>query len=53
MEACKVRIQTQPGWSTTLREGFPRILNEEGIGGFVLLSLVISPKLGHSPKHFE
>lgn len=34
MEACKVRIQTQPGWSTTLREGFPRILNEEGIGGF-------------------
>jgi len=34
MEAVKVRIQTQPGWSTTLREGFPRILREEGIGGF-------------------
>jgi len=34
MEAIKVRIQTQPGWSTTLREGFPRIMKEEGIGGF-------------------
>ncbi|CAC5404216.1 SLC25A3 [Mytilus coruscus] len=34
MEACKVRIQTQAGWSTTLREGFPRILKEEGINGF-------------------
>jgi len=34
MEAVKVRIQTQPGWSTTLREGFPRIMKEEGIGGF-------------------
>merc|ERR1719228_1323398 len=34
MEAIKVRIQTQPGWSTTLREGFPRILKEEGITGF-------------------
>ncbi|KAK3102769.1 hypothetical protein FSP39_013829, partial [Pinctada imbricata] len=34
MEAVKVRIQTQTGWSTTLGEGFPRILKEEGIGGF-------------------
>ncbi|CAL1537622.1 unnamed protein product [Lymnaea stagnalis] len=34
MEAVKVRIQTQPGWSTTLREGFPRIMKEEGISGF-------------------
>jgi len=34
MEAIKVRIQTMPGWSTTLREGFPRIMKEEGIGGF-------------------
>uniref|UniRef100_A0A0B7B960 Phosphate carrier protein, mitochondrial n=1 Tax=Arion vulgaris TaxID=1028688 RepID=A0A0B7B960_9EUPU len=34
MEAVKVRIQTQPGWSTTLREGYPRILKDEGIGGF-------------------
>ncbi|KAL8600101.1 hypothetical protein ACOMHN_009708 [Nucella lapillus] len=34
MEAVKVRIQTQPGWSSTLREGFPRILQEEGISGF-------------------
>jgi len=34
MEAVKVRIQTQPGWSSTLREGFPRIMKEEGISGF-------------------
>jgi len=34
MEAIKVRIQTMPGWSSTLREGFPRILKEEGITGF-------------------
>ncbi|KAK3767620.1 hypothetical protein RRG08_003881 [Elysia crispata] len=34
MEAIKVRIQTQPGWSTTLREGFPRIMKEEGVSGF-------------------
>ncbi|KAL3852364.1 hypothetical protein ACJMK2_016018 [Sinanodonta woodiana] len=34
MESVKVRIQTQPGWSTTLREGFPRILREEGLNGF-------------------
>ncbi|XP_076468641.1 solute carrier family 25 member 3-like [Babylonia areolata] len=34
MEAVKVRIQTQPGWSKTLREGFPRIMQEEGVSGF-------------------
>ncbi|XP_059138736.1 solute carrier family 25 member 3-like [Physella acuta] len=34
MEAVKVRIQTQPGWSTTLREGFPRIMKDEGVSGF-------------------
>ncbi|XP_065829159.1 solute carrier family 25 member 3-like [Oscarella lobularis] len=34
MEAVKVRIQTQPGWSTTLREGAPRIMREEGLIGF-------------------
>ncbi|XP_064604137.1 solute carrier family 25 member 3-like [Liolophura sinensis] len=34
MEAVKVRIQTQPGWSETLREGFPRIMKEEGVSGF-------------------
>ncbi|XP_055344861.1 phosphate carrier protein, mitochondrial-like [Paramacrobiotus metropolitanus] len=34
MEAVKVRIQTQPGWSTTLRDGAPRILREEGLRGF-------------------
>ncbi|BFZ10857.1 hypothetical protein BsWGS_13896 [Bradybaena similaris] len=34
MEAVKVRIQTQPGWSTTLRQGFPRILKDEGLSGF-------------------
>jgi len=34
MEAVKVRMQTSPGWSTTLREGFPRIMAEEGVSGF-------------------
>merc|ERR1711931_468763 len=34
MEAVKVRIQTQPGWASTLREGFPKFLAEEGWGGF-------------------
>ncbi|KAF6040114.1 SLC25A3 [Bugula neritina] len=33
MEAVKVRIQTKPGWATTLREGLPTIVKEEGIGG--------------------
>lgn len=30
----KVRIQTSQGWSTTLREGVPRIWREEGLRGF-------------------
>jgi len=34
MEACKVRIQTMPGFATTLREGFPFILKNEGLNGF-------------------
>jgi solute carrier family 25 phosphate transporter 3 len=34
MESVKVRIQTTPGWSTTLKEGAPRIWREEGINGF-------------------
>merc|ERR1711884_498038 len=34
MEAVKVRIQTMPGFANTLREGFPKILNNEGLGGF-------------------
>jgi solute carrier family 25 phosphate transporter 3 len=34
MEACKVRIQTQPGWANTLREGLPKLYGEEGIWGF-------------------
>merc|ERR1711970_1315873 len=34
MEACKVRIQTMPGFATTLRAGFPIILNNEGLNGF-------------------
>ncbi|XP_060082199.1 solute carrier family 25 member 3-like [Ylistrum balloti] len=34
MEAVKVRIQTQPGWSSTLRTGVPRIMQEEGLTGF-------------------
>ena len=34
LEAVKVRIQTKPGFASTLREGFPKILREEGLGGF-------------------
>ncbi|ELT95603.1 hypothetical protein CAPTEDRAFT_180307 [Capitella teleta] len=34
MEAVKVRIQTQPGWASTLREGFPKLMAEEGVNGF-------------------
>merc|ERR1712221_11351 len=34
MEAVKVRIQTQPGFANTLREGFPKIMSSEGINGF-------------------
>lgn len=33
MEAVKVRIQTQPGWANTLREGAPKLMAEEGIRG--------------------
>merc|ERR1712212_989036 len=34
MEACKVRIQTMPGFATTLREGAPIIYKQEGLNGF-------------------
>jgi len=34
MEACKVRIQTQPGFARTLREGAPKIFCDEGLWGF-------------------
>eukprot|EP00731_Ephydatia_muelleri_P003613 Em0001g3613a len=34
MEAVKVRLQTQPGFGKTLREGFPKILKDEGVAGF-------------------
>ncbi|XP_022665945.1 phosphate carrier protein, mitochondrial-like [Varroa jacobsoni] len=34
LEACKVRIQTQPGCSRYLSKVFPQILKEEGLGGF-------------------
>jgi len=33
-EAAKVRIQTMPGFANTLREGFPKILKNEGLNGF-------------------
>lgn len=34
LEAVKVRIQTKPGFAKTLREGFPKLMREEGIGGY-------------------
>jgi len=41
MEAVKVRIQTQPGFAATLREGAPKILHGEGWWGYVQFVLVI------------
>lgn len=32
-EAVKVRTQTKPGFPSTFREGFPKILKEEGVSG--------------------
>ncbi len=32
-EAVKVRIQTQPGFARTMREGMPKLYGEEGIAG--------------------
>merc|ERR1711973_111157 len=34
MEAVKVRIQTMPGFASTLREGAPTIYRQEGLWGF-------------------
>lgn len=34
MEAIKVRIQTQPGWANSLREGMPKLYSQEGVRGF-------------------
>lgn len=34
MEACKVRIQTQPGFANTLREAFPKMKANEGVSAF-------------------
>jgi len=34
MEAVKVRVQTQPGFASTLREGAPKLYAAEGINGF-------------------
>lgn len=34
MEAAKVRIQTQPGFVTTLRAALPLMYKDEGLGGF-------------------
>lgn len=33
-EAAKVKIQTTPGFANTLREAFPKIAAQEGMGGF-------------------
>jgi len=34
MEAVKVRMQTQPGFANTLREGAPKLMQAEGLTGF-------------------
>ena len=33
-EALKVRIQTQPGWANTMREGLPKLYRSEGLWGY-------------------
>eukprot|EP00126_Sphaerothecum_destruens_P001608 Sdes_comp15021_c0_seq1m3787 len=33
-EAMKVGIQTKAGWANNMREAFPKLMKEEGIGGF-------------------
>ena len=38
MEACKVRIQTQPGFANTLREGLPKLFREEGTWGYISIT---------------
>lgn len=34
LEAIKVRMQTQPGFAKTMREGAPKLYKMEGLGGF-------------------
>lgn len=34
MEAAKVKIQTTPGFANTLRQAVPKIIAQEGVGGF-------------------
>jgi solute carrier family 25 phosphate transporter 3 len=34
LEAVKVKIQTTPGYANNLREGFPKLMREEGVRGF-------------------
>ncbi|KAK5638368.1 hypothetical protein RI129_012663 [Pyrocoelia pectoralis] len=34
LESMKVKIQTTPGFANTMREAFPKIMNEEGLNGF-------------------
>lgn len=33
-EATKVKMQTMPGFANTFREAVPKIMAEEGVGGF-------------------
>lgn len=34
MEAAKVKIQTMPGYATTLRQAVPKMIKEEGVAAF-------------------
>lgn len=33
-EAAKVKIQTMPGYATTLRQAYPKMMKEEGVSAF-------------------
>ena len=50
MEAVKVRIQTQPGWANNLREGVPKLWAEEGIRGYVVTTIIMSPAVAEADK---
>lgn len=53
MEACKVRIQTQPGYARTLRECAPKMHAEEGLWAWVGHELIVTLKCYSNNKEFN
>jgi solute carrier family 25 phosphate transporter 3 len=42
-EAIKVRVQTQPGFARGLSDGLPKLLRSEGVSGYAIFILPLSP----------